>query len=156
MASLQERLEQMLEPVIVSLGCELLLLEYSPSPKNAMLRLYIDAPAGITLEDCERVSKEVAGVMDVEDPIRSAYRLEVSSPGLDRPLVKPAHFQRFVGQQAKVQLMAPLNGRRRFIGAIVSADADIVRIETEQGIAEIPLAEIDRARLVPDYDQEKS
>lgn len=156
MASLQERLEQMLEPVIVSLGCELLLLEYSPSPKNAMLRLYIDAPAGITLEDCERVSKEVAGVMDVEDPIRSAYRLEVSSPGLDRPLVKPAHFQRFVGQQAKVQLMAPINGRRRFIGAIVSADADIVRIETEQGIAEIPLAEIDRARLVPDYDQEKS
>lgn len=156
MAALQERLEQLLEPVIGSLGYELLLLEYSPSPKNAMLRLYIDAPAGITLEDCERVSKEVAGVMDVEDPIRSAYRLEVSSPGLDRPLVKPAHFQRFVGQQAKVQLMAPLNGRRRFIGAIVSADADVVRIETEEGVAEIPLAEIDRARLVPDYDQERS
>lgn len=154
MASVQERLEQLLEPVIGSLGYELLLLEYSPSPKNAMLRLYIDAPAGITVEDCERVSREVAGVMDVEDPIRSAYRLEVSSPGLDRPLVKPAHFQRFVGQQAKVQLMAPLNGRRRFIGAIVSVDADVVRIETKEGIAEIPLAEIDRARLVPDYDQE--
>ncbi|NGY06143.1 ribosome maturation factor RimP [Solimonas terrae] len=154
MASVQERLEQMLEPVIASLGYELLLLEYSPSPKNAMLRLYIDAAAGITLDDCERVSKEVAGVLDVEDPIRSAYRLEVSSPGLDRPLVKPAHFQRFIGQQARVQLMAPLNGRRRFIGAIVGADEDVVRIETEEGVAEIPLAEIDRARLVPDYDQE--
>jgi len=153
-AALQERLEQLLEPVIGSLGYELLLLEYSPSPKNTMLRLYIDAAAGITLDDCERVSKEVAGVLDVEDPIRNAYRLEVSSPGLDRPLVKPAHFQRFVGQQARVQLLAPLNGRRRFIGAIVGADEQIVRIETEEGIAEIPLAEIDRARLVPDYDQE--
>lgn len=154
MASVQERLEQMLEPVIASLGYELLLLEYSSSPKNAMLRLYIDGPSGIGLEDCERVSKEVAGVLDVEDPIRSAYRLEVSSPGLDRPLVKPAHFQRFAGQKARVQLMAPLNGRRRFIGAIISADADVLRLETEEGIAEIPLAEIDRARLVPDYDQE--
>jgi ribosome maturation factor RimP len=153
-AALQERLEQLLEPVIGSLGYELLLLEYSPSPKNTMLRLYIDAAAGITLDDCERVSKEVAGVLDVEDPIRNAYRLEVSSPGLDRPLVKPAHFQRFVGQQARVQLLAPLNGRRRFIGAIVGADEQIVRIETEEGIAEIPLADIDRARLVPDYDQE--
>src|SRR3546814_10613924 len=115
MASVQERLEQLLEPVIGSLGYELLLLEYSPSPKNAMLRLYIDAASGITLEDCERVSKEVAGVMDVEDPIRNAYRLEVSSPGIDRPLVKPAIFQRFFGKQAKMRLMAPLNGRRRFI-----------------------------------------
>src|SRR3546814_4942407 len=104
MASVQERLEQLLEPVIGSLGYELLLLEYSPSPKNAMLRLYIDAASGITLEDCERVIKEVAGVMDVEDPIRNAYRLEVSSPGLDRPLVKPAHFQRFVGDRKSTRL----------------------------------------------------
>src|SRR3546814_20534909 len=116
----------------------------------------MDAGGVSTLGDCERVSTEVAGVMDVEDPIRNAYRLEVSSPGLDRPLVKPAHFQRFVGQQAKVQLMAPLNGRRRLIGAIISADADVVRLETNEGVAEIPLAAIDRARLVPDYDTEHS
>jgi len=154
MSSLQERLEQILEPVIASLGYELLLLEYSPSPKNAMLRLYIDGPSGISLDDCECVSREVSGVLDVEDPIRVAYRLEVSSPGLDRPLVKPAHFQRFVGQQVRVQLMSPLNGRRRFVGAIIGAGADVVRIETKEGIAEIPLAEIDRARLVPDYDVE--
>ncbi|NKF22639.1 ribosome maturation factor RimP [Solimonas marina] len=154
MASLQERLEQILEPLIDSLGYELLLLEYSPNPRNAMLRLYIDGPSGITLDDCERVSKEVSGALDVEDPIRSAYRLEVSSPGLDRPLVKPAHFQRFAGQQARVQLMAPVNGRRRFVGEIVAADADVLRIQTEEGVAEIPFADIDRARLVPDYDQE--
>lgn len=154
MAAMQERLEQILEPVIESIGYELLLLEYSPSPRNAMLRLYIDAPAGITIDDCERVSKEVAGVLDVEDPIRSAYRLEVSSPGLDRPLVKPAHFLRFVGEQARVQLIAPLNGRRRYVGFIRGLEGDTLRLETKEGLAEIPLSEIERARLVPDYDQE--
>lgn len=151
---MQERLEQILEPVVESIGYELLLLEYSPSPRNAMLRLYIDAPAGITVDDCERVSKEVAGVLDVEDPIRSAYRLEVSSPGLDRPLVKPAHFLRFVGEQARVQLIAPLNGRRRYIGFIRGLEGDTLRLETKEGFVEIPLSEIERARLVPDYDQE--
>jgi ribosome maturation factor RimP len=151
---MQERLEQILEPVIVDLGYELILLEYSPSPKNAMLRLYIDAPAGITVEDCERVSKEVAGTLDVEDPIRSAYRLEVSSPGLDRPLVKPAHFERFVGEQARVQLIAPLNGRRRYIGYIRAIVGETLHLESKEGLAEIPLSEIERARLVPDYDQE--
>src|SRR3546814_20401042 len=113
MASVQERLEQLLEPVIGSLGYELLLLEYSPSPKNAMLRLYIDAASGITLEDCERVSKEVAGVLDVEDTISNAYRLEVSSPGLARSFGQPAHFQHFVGTQAKEQVMARLNIEKR-------------------------------------------
>ncbi|MFT4046060.1 MAG: ribosome maturation factor RimP [Solimonas sp.] len=151
---MQERLEQMLAPVLESLGYELVLLEYSPHPRNAMLRLYIDAPAGIAIDDCERASKEVAGVLDVEDPIRSAYRLEVSSPGLDRPLVKPAHFERFTGEQARVQLLAPLNGRRRYIGFIRGIDGGTLRLECKEGLAEIPLSEIERARLVPDYDQE--
>lgn len=151
---MRERLEQMLEPVLNSLGYELVLLEYSPSPKNAMLRLYIDAPAGITLEDCERASKEVSGALDVEDPIRSAYRLEVSSPGLDRPLVKPAHFERFLNHQARVQLLAPKDGRRRFVGFIRGVDATQIKLETAEGMFELALSDIERARLVPDYDQE--
>lgn len=154
MAVMQERLQQLLEPVIENLGYELVLLEYSPSTKNAMLRLYIDAAAGITLDDCERVSKEVSATLDVEDPIRTAYRLEVSSPGLDRPLVKPAHYQRFMGEQAKLQLIAPLNGRRRFIGFIRAVDDNTLKLETEEGLVDIPLADIERSRLVPDYDQE--
>ena len=154
MAMMQERLQQILEPVIEDLGYELVLLEYNPSPKNAMLRLFIDSANGIGLEDCERVSKEVAGVLDVEDPIRSAYRLEVSSPGLDRPLAKPEHFTRFAGHQARVQLVAPLNGRRRFVGTIVSANAETLQLETADGPATIPMSEIERVRLVPDYDQE--
>jgi len=151
---MRERLEQILEPVVVSLGYELILLEYSPSTKNALLRLFIDAPAGIGLEDCERVSKEVAAVMDVEDPIRTAYRLEVSSPGLDRPLVKPAHFARFLNEQAKVQLLAPQNGRRRFVGFIRAIDGSRLTLETAEGVVELSLDDIERARLVPEYDQE--
>lgn len=151
---MRERLEQILEPVVVGLGYELILLEYSPSPKNAMLRLFIDAPNGITLDDCERVSKEVSGALDVEDPIRSAYRLEVSSPGMDRPLVKPAHFERFMGHQARVQLLAPKHGRRRFIGVIRGVDQNEIKLETAEGVFDLALSDIERARLVPDYDQE--
>ena len=108
MASVHDRLQALLEPLVESMGYELVLLEFSPHKGSAMVRLFIDAPGGITLGDCEKVSREVEGVLDVEDPIPQNYRLEVSSPGLDRPLVKPAHFERFAGQLAKVQLVAPL------------------------------------------------
>ncbi|MEC9365403.1 MAG: ribosome maturation factor RimP [Pseudomonadota bacterium] len=154
MAVLRERLQQLLEPVVEALGYELVLLEFSPSTKSGLLRLYIDSPGGITIEDCERVSREVAGQLDVEDPISSGYRLEVSSPGLDRPLVKPSHYERFVGEQARVQLLAPRDGRRRFVGWIRAAGADAVQLETQDGLVELPYAEIDRARLVPEYDRE--
>lgn len=154
MAVLRERLERLLEPVITALGYELVLLEFSPSGKHALLRLYIDIDGGITVEDCEKVSREVAATLDVEDPISTAYSLEVSSPGLDRPLVKPAHYARFLNEQARIQLMAPLNGRRRFVGWIRGVTGTAVSLETAEGTVDIPLAEIDRARLVPEYDRE--
>ncbi len=131
-----------------------MLLEFSPSGKHALLRLYIDIAAGITVEDCEKVSREVAAVLDVEDPVSTPYSLEVSSPGLDRPLAKPAHYARFMNEQARIQLMAPLNGRRRFIGWIRHITDTVVSLQTAEGMVEIPLAEIDRARLVPEYDRE--
>ncbi|TJY62173.1 ribosome maturation factor RimP [Sinimarinibacterium sp. CAU 1509] len=154
MTVLKDRLQGMLEPLVESLGYELLLLEFSPSSKSGLLRLFIDAPAGISLEDCERVSREVSGLLDVEDPISTAYRLEVSSPGFDRPLAKPAHFERFINEQARVQLVAPLNGRRRFVGWIREVGGDAVTLETADGMVEIPFVEIDRARLVPEFDRE--
>lgn len=154
MAVLRERLEQMLAPVVTALGYELVLLEFSPSSKHALLRLYIDTAAGITVEDCEKVSREVAATMDVEDPVSTPYSLEVSSPGLDRPLVKPAHYARFMNEQARIQLIAPLNGRRRFIGWIRGITDSVVSLQTAEGSVEIPLAEIERARLVPEYDRE--
>lgn len=151
MAVLKDRLTQMLEPVIESLGYELVLLEYAPSV-NALLRLYIDSPAGINLSDCERVSKEVSGVLDVEDPISSNYRLEVSSPGLDRPLVKPSHFERFKDQQAKVQLLVPVAGRRKFTGFIRNVGQTAVLLETPDGPVELEYSAMERARLVPPFD----
>ncbi len=154
MAVLRERLQQILEPVVEALGYEVVLLEFSPSTKSGLLRLYIDSPGGITIEDCERVSREVAAQLDVEDPISSGYRLEVSSPGLDRPLVKPEHFERFVGEQARVQLLAPRDGRRRFTGWIRQVGQSSVQLETKEGLVDLPYAEMDRARLVPEYDRE--
>lgn len=154
MAVLRERLERLLEPVVNALGYELVLLEFSPSGKHALLRIYIDTVAGITVEDCEKVSREVAATLDVEDPISTAYSLEVSSPGLDRPLVKPAHYERFMNEQARIQLIAPLNGRRRFVGWIRAVNDTNVTLQTAEGTVDIPLKEVDRARLVPEYDRE--
>jgi ribosome maturation factor RimP len=117
-----------------------------------MVRLFIDAPGGITLGDCEKVSREVEGLLDVEDPIPQNYRLEVSSPGLDRPLVKPEHFERFAGQPARVQLLAPLaGGRRKFQGVLRGVQGADVMLETaDAGTVALALANIERARLVPE------
>lgn len=157
MSTLNTKLTELLEPVVAALGYELLLLEYSPSGGNSLLRIYIDAAAGIGLDDCEKVSREVAAVLDVEDPIHSAYRLEVSSPGMDRPLAKPAHFQRFAGHAIKVQLLAPgPGGRRRYMGTIAQVGATGVTLETPEGQVVLEFSEIERARLVPDYEQESS
>lgn len=153
---LRDRLIELLEPVVNAIGYELVLLEYSPRDGSGMLRLFIDAPDGITLDDCEKVSREVAATLDVEDVITQAYRLEISSPGLDRPLVKPEHYRRFKGEVARVQTLAPIAGRRRFQGAILDATDDEVSIETADGPITIPLADIDKAKLVPNFDKEKT
>src|ERR1700679_1677097 len=110
---LRERSTALLEPVVADLGYELVLLEYSPHKSSATLRLFIDAAEGVNLDDCAKVSREVAATLDVEDPIRQSYQLEVSSPGMDRPLVKPEHFQRFRGEQVRIETLAPMAGNRR-------------------------------------------
>lgn len=157
MASLQDRLVQMLEPLVESLGYELVLLEFNAHKGSALVRLFIDAPGGITLGDCEKVSREVEGRLDVEDPIPQNYRLEVSSPGLDRPLVKPGHYERFAGQVARVQLLAPLGGRRKFQGVLRGLRGENVVLDTaDAGSVELALGNIERARLVPDFDKELS
>ena len=157
MASVQDRLQAMLEPLVESMGYELVLLEFSPHKGSAMVRLFIDAPAGITLGDCEKVSREVEGQLDVEDPIPQNYRLEVSSPGLDRPLVKPAHYERFAGSVVKVQLVAPKHNRRKFQGVLKGLQNGQVVLDTaDAGTVLLALDEIERARLVPDYESELS
>lgn len=149
---MSQRLLQVLEPVVEDLGFELWHLELEGAGGSRLLRLYIDAPEGVQLEDCERVSHEVSATLDVADPLPGAYRLEVSSPGLDRPLVKPEHFRRFLGERAKVTLYAPIEGRRRFIGVLHGLDDEAVRLECDGEVVTLPYAAIAKARLVPEFD----
>jgi len=151
MASKNSRLETLLAPAVEDLGYELLGVEYLPQGRHSVLRLYIDHPDGITIEDCEAVSREVSALLDVEDPIRGEYNLEVSSPGLDRPLFKPAHFQRFAGHRCKVRLAEPLEGRKNFVGAIVGVEEGTLRLAVDGETVSLPLDQVEKANLVPEW-----
>lgn len=145
-------ISELLAPTIEALGLELLGVEYAPHRSGGVLRLYIDAPGRhVGIEDCEAASREVSAVLDVEDPIDSAYTLEVSSPGIDRPLFNPAQFARFIGEQAKVNLRLPVDGRRRLQARIVRVEGDSIVLAPEEG-GELVVAHenIEKARLVPD------
>ena len=150
--SSSQRLNDLLQPLVQQLGYEFVGLEYLNNPKQSVLRIYIDGDDGVGLEDCETVSREVAALLDVEDPIRGHYNLEVSSPGLDRPLFTPEQFERFAGEEARLTLFAPVDGRRKFKGVIDGADASLVRLNVDGETVELEHANIAKARLVPDYD----
>ena len=147
-----ERLHGLLQPVVNMMGYELVGIEYFPSGRHYILRLYIDREgAGIGLEDCERVSHQVSALLDVEDPIPGHYHLEVSSPGLDRPLCTAEHFRRFSGRRVKLRLWAPREGRRNYQGILQGVQGDRVRVEVDGECIDLPLEEIERARLVPEF-----
>jgi ribosome maturation factor RimP len=150
-AGLRGKLIELAEPLLGQLGYELVDLEFSPGRSHAQLRLFIDRPAGITVEDCEHISREFAALLDVKDPIPTAYTLEVSSPGLDRVLRKPGHYARFVGEQLHVELLAPRDGRRRYTGKLVSADELQIEMQVDGVAVQITYGDIDRARLVPQW-----
>ena len=153
MPPIENDIETLLTPAIEALGLELWGVEFRPSTGNALLRLYIDvAERPVTVDDCAAVSREVSAQLDVHDPIDSHYTLEVSSPGLDRPLFKPAHFARFIGSIAKIELEFAQQGRRRFQGVILAASDDAVTIEQdEQPVVLVPTS-IQKAKLVPVYE----
>jgi ribosome maturation factor RimP len=149
-----DRLENLLLPVVEDLGYEYVGIEYSSNPKNRVLRLYIDQPdSGIDVDDCATVSREVSAVLDVEEPIAGQYTLEVSSPGVERPLFNAEHFQRFIGEVAAVQMLVPLEGRRKFKGRIVAVEGDEVCLDVDGEQRRLPLAGMARARLAPDLDE---
>jgi ribosome maturation factor RimP len=147
------RLTELLEPLVNELGYEFVGLEYSSNPKNPVLVLYIDKPGGISVDDCEAVSREAAARLDVADPIPGHYVLEVSSPGLDRPLFTPGQFARFTGEIARLSLFAPVAGRRKYKGRIVGVAGDTIEIEQDGAPVRLEHANIAKARLVPDYDR---
>jgi ribosome maturation factor RimP len=148
-----DRLESLLAPVVEDLGYEYVGIEYSSNPKNRVLRLYIDQPeTGIGLEDCETVSREVSALLDVEEPIPGQYTLEVSSPGVERPLFTAEHFERFVGEVAAVQMLSPVEGRRKFKGVIVAVEGEEVCLDVDGTQWRLPIAGMAKARLTPDLD----
>lgn len=145
-----DELQKLLEPSVERLGYELADLEMRLSGKGGLIRLTIDQPDGIDLDDCEKVSHAVSALLDVEDPVPGNYNLEVSSPGLDRKLTKVEHFQRFEGETVKITMRFPIAGRRRFRGTLVSSDDENIVVEVDGETHSLPLATLDTARLVPD------
>ena len=152
-----DQIAELLSPTVSALGLELLGIEYLPAPGGATVRLYIDMPQAdadtrhVGIEDCEAVSREVSAQLDVEDPITGNYTLEVSSPGLDRPLFGAAQFARFVGESAKVVLKLPQDGRRRLQGKIARVEGSIITFALEAGEFVVDAANIEKARLMPDW-----
>jgi len=144
-----EKLRALLESPVESLGYELVHVELSSQGNNSILRVYIDAPGGILVEDCETVSRQLSAVLDVEDPLNSSYFLEVSSPGLDRPLVKPEHFRKFVGDKARIVMTTHILGRRRFTGQMVEAGTEAVVLEVDGESYELPYKDMESAQLEP-------
>jgi ribosome maturation factor RimP len=148
-------LRELIEPAVTVLGFELVGVEFIHG-KSGLLRVYIDHPDGISVDDCQAVSHQVSGVLDVEDPIRGEYTLEVSSPGLDRPLFQARDFERFAGNQVDLRLLAPVNGRRKFKGVLGGLRDGQVVLQMDDEELVVALDEIDRARLVPDYKSHRA
>jgi len=145
-----DKLQKLIEPAVEQLGYELTDLEVRLGGQGGLLRLTIDKPDGIDLDDCEKVSHAVSALLDVEDPVPGNYNLEVSSPGLDRKLTKVEHFQRFEGETLKVTMRFPIAGRRRFRGKLVSSNEEDIVVEVDGESHSLPLAMLDSARLVPE------
>ena len=147
---MREELLPLLEPAVEALGYELIELEFVPQGHESVLRLYIDSAAGIDLDDCAEVSKAVEARLDESDPIPRHYTLEVSSPGLDRILSKRAHYERYLGSRVHVQLASPLDGRRRFTGALLAVSDDEVAVEVDRQTFKLPFRLIQKTRLKPE------
>ncbi|HLE93040.1 MAG: ribosome maturation factor RimP [Sulfuricaulis sp.] len=142
-------LRKLLEPGVAATGFDLVEVELAGSHHHPTLRVYIDSPAGVNVDDCARVSRQLSALLDVEDPLPGHYTLEVSSPGLDRPLVKPEDFMRYVGETIKIKMQQPMLGRRNFSGRLVDVTADHVVIEVDKERFDLTFEGMERARLVP-------
>jgi ribosome maturation factor RimP len=145
----QTPLETLIAPTLDAMGYELVRVVVSGShrPTVQVMAERRDG-AAMTLGDCETISRALSAKLDVEDPIASSYTLEVSSPGIDRPLVRPKDYQRFLGHVARVETRQPIDGRRRFTGRIVDASEDRVRVALDGGVVEIAIADVARAKLL--------
>jgi ribosome maturation factor RimP len=156
-----QALAQRFSEVLADLGLECLGVEFTPSQGQSTLRVYLDlleasdGAAGerreVGIEDCEKASRELSALLDVEDPIPGHYVLEVSSPGIDRPLFTAAQFRKVAGQEVKVLLKAPLEGRRRLRGKLAVVEGEHISLEAEGRIFDFDHSQVESARVVPDW-----
>lgn len=149
MAGKDQQIQTLLEPTVEALGFELWGLEYLSQGRHTTLRLYIDGENGVTVDDCANVSRQVSGVLDVEDPINGDYTLEVSSPGVDRLLFKQEHYGAYIGEWIEVRLRVPFEGRRKFKGTLKGVEGEDVVVQVDDHEFLLPLSSVDRAQVKP-------
>ena len=151
MAAKDSVLAGLVGPVAEALGYELWGVEYLSGGRQALVRIYIDSPDGVDVDDCARLSRQVSSVFDVEDPIMGEYTLEVSSPGMDRPLFTLEQFTRYIGEQVKVRLRSAFEGRRNFSGQMTGVEGDDIVVAVDGHEYLLPFEMIDRANIVPRF-----
>ena len=153
MARIADKVFSIINPIVIDMGYELLGIEYVASGKHTVLRLYIDCEEGVGVNDCETVSRQVSAIMDVEEPITGQYNLEVSSPGIERPLFVISHYQRFLGHDVCLRTYRPIDGRRNFTGSIgsVGESSNTIELVTELGSVTLEIDLIEKANLVAHF-----
>lgn len=150
--TLEQKIESLLKPTIESMGFDFWGCEYMPAGKHSTLRVYIDKKdLGVTVDDCGKVSRQISAIMDVEDPISNAYMLEVSSPGMDRPLFHPEQYADYAGEVVQIRTSAPVMGRRRFKGEMTSVTEQGIVVEVDGELYEIDFGQIEKANIVPQF-----
>ena len=148
-----EQLEDILRPVVEGLGYEYWGIEFRSQGYQSLLRVFIDdVENGIGIGDCEKVCRQISGVMDVEDPIKTEYTLEVSSPGMDRPLFRPEQYQAYVGHQVQIRLRMAFDGRRKFQGLIKAVEGDDVVVVVDDHEYLLPFDSIEKAQIIPAFE----
>jgi len=155
LAKFEHKLTDMLRPAVEEVGKELLGIEYISAGNNSVLRLFIDHENGIDVDDCAEVSRQVGAILDVEDPISSEFNLEVSSPGLDRPLFDKPHYEAVIGEIIEVKISIPLNGRRKFKGSLVAVENDTLVVTVDGEDYDLVLSNIVKAHLVYNHNKKK-
>ena len=153
MTKIADKVFSIINPIVIDMGYELLGIEYVSSGKHSVLRVYIDCEEGIGVDDCETVSRQVGAIMDVEDLINGQYNLEVSSPGIERPLFVIAHYKRFLGHDVCLRTSRPIDGRRNFTGSIGSVveTSNTIELVTELGAVTVDIDLIEKANLVAHF-----
>ena len=148
MADITQRIKMVLTPSIQALGFELWGVVYVQQGRSSILRIFIDGPSGVSIDDCAHVSRQCSSVLDVEDVIHNAYTLEVSTPGIDRQFFEPAQYSRFIGQKLKVKLYQALNQRKQLVGVLLSANEESITLEFDGQPVVVAFGDIDRANIL--------